>query len=214
MDNILLSVSPKHRLSNMLPLCLLGFLGLFSGNPATAAALLDATSLPGADRAALAEQTELLEAIRTSIALSLAECEDENGCELVQDKELLILGSIIDEQREHLQGKQGGTAKDVLTRYGKLQEAYARYRPELRDINLGIKQLTEEEKAKLKEEMDKLLAVLEGYEIGLPEKDEDSVLEPLHAEPEVTGTVADEGEAEGTDLQEAPPASPEAPSVQ
>lgn len=189
-------------------LLLLFCLGL-SGAPATAGAdLLDAGGLPEADNALVAEQPSLLEEIRMSIALSLAECEDESSCDLVRDGELDTLMTLVDEQVAHLQ-QQGDIPEDVFAQYKKLKDTYALYRPKLRDINLGISQLTDEELEQLKKETEKLINILVSYELPLPDADDDSEL--------VLASEADGVDGEGPSAPAAPgadtaPSAPSAPS--
>lgn len=170
------AASQTHCLRYRQGLLLLLCLGL-PGPLATAASdLLDASSLPEADKALVDEQPSLLEAIRMSIEISLAECEDEGSCDLVRDGEMDTLMMLIDEQVTHLQQQQRDIPEDTFAQYEKLKETYALYRPRLRDINLGISLLSNEEMAQLKKEMENLISILIAYELPLPEADDDSEL--------------------------------------
>jgi len=102
--------------------------------------ILDAIEAEQADTAALTAETEIFRSIGMGIALSLAQCEGQDQCQVIDANEIEQLLGTLDERINDLILRQdGGKGEftDILTVYVDQRENYLRYQKELEEI-IGI----------------------------------------------------------------------------
>ena len=99
--------------------------------------ILDDIEAEQADTAALTAETEIFRSIGMGIALSLAQCEGQDQCQVIDTNEIEQLVNTLDERINGLILRQGGGKgefTDILTAYVDQRENYLRYQKELEEI--------------------------------------------------------------------------------
>lgn len=112
----------------------------FSVVSAATGRILDDIEAEQADTAALTAETEIFRSIGMGIALSLAQCEGEDQCQVIDANEIEQLVNTLDERINDLILRQGGGKgefTDILTVYVDQRENYLRYQKELEEL-IGV----------------------------------------------------------------------------
>ena len=102
--------------------------------------ILDDIEAEQADTAALTAETEIFRSIGMGIALSLAQCEGQDQCQVIDANEIDQLLQTLDGRINDLILRQGGGKgefTDILTAYVDQREKYLRYQKDLEEL-IGI----------------------------------------------------------------------------
>lgn len=148
--------------------------GLVAGNISISLAapgrILDDIEAEQADTAALNAETKVFDSIGMGIALSLAQCEEQDQCLVIDANEIEQLIGTLDERINDLILRQNGGKgefTDILTVYVDQRESYLKYQ----------------------EELEELIGITADTGAGLPEEDTAFSEEPVESETTSTGEV-------------------------
>lgn len=115
-------------------------LAQFSVVSAATGRILDDIEAEQADTAALTAETEIFRSIGMGIALSLAQCEGQDQCQVIDANEIDQLLETLDGRINDLILRQGGGKgefTDILTVYVDQREKYLRYQKDLEEL-IGV----------------------------------------------------------------------------
>ena len=102
--------------------------------------ILEGIEAEQADKAALVAEANIFKSIGMGIALSLAQCEGQDQCQVIDADEIEQLLNTLDERIDNLILRQGGGEgeyTEVLTAYIDQREKYLKYQDKLEEI-VGI----------------------------------------------------------------------------
>lgn len=136
-------INNRHRI----PLILLAGLGLILGSQVTAARILSEQEASQANNAALNAETEVFDRIGMGIALSIARCRNQPGCDpSVNESELVQLIDTLDSRISTLVTRQEESEEDygdILNDYVNQREEYLQYQDDLNKLTAGLTEESE-----------------------------------------------------------------------